>query len=96
MATYPNHLIYLILDNAPWHKAKLVQDWLETHPSVELVWLPFGSPKLNPIERIWGKLKDRIAANRWHGTLAALRKAAEEFFSTLTPEQAIQIAKLAA
>lgn len=96
VATYPDQLVYLILDNASWHRAKLVQAWLETHPMVELVWLPFGSPKLNPIERIWGKLKDRIAANRWRGTLAVLRKAAEEFLASLTPEQTIQIAKLAA
>lgn len=96
VAPSPDQLGSLILENASWHRAKLVQAWLETHPMVELGGLPFGSPKLNPIERIWGKLKDRSAANRWRGTLAVLRKAAEKFLASLTPEQTIQSAKGAA
>ncbi len=93
---YPQGRIYLILDGASWHRAHRVQAWLDTHARIELVWLPTGSPKLNPVERIWGKLKDQVAANRWHGTPQAIRTVAERFLDSLSPEKASQIAHLAA
>lgn len=96
LEAYPMGQIYIIVDNASWHHAHLVEDWLTTHPRLELVWLPTGSPKLNPVERIWGKLKTQVAANHWYGTLNAIRKAAEDFLDSLSPERTCQIAQLAA
>lgn len=96
LETYPKGHIYMILDNASWHHAHLVEDWLFAHPRIELIWLPTASPKLNPVERIWGKLKDQVAANYWYGTLRVIRKAAEGFLYSLSPEKARQIARLAA
>ena len=96
LEAYPMGQIYIIVDNASWHHAHLVLDWLTTHRRLEWVWLPTGSPKLNPVERIWGKLKAQVAANHWYGTLNAIRKAAEDFLDSLSPERTCQIAKLAA
>jgi transposase len=46
-----------VLDNGAGHKAKAVR-W----PSnVVPVFLPPYSPELNPIERLWRDLKDRLA-----------------------------------
>ena len=93
---YPQGTIHIVLDRASWHRAYRVQDWLDTHPRIQLVWLPTGSPKLNPVERIWGKLKDQVAANRWHGTPDRIRTVAERFLDSLSPENASRIAHLAA
>jgi transposase len=56
-ATFPESLNSLVLDNGAGHKAKAVR-W----PSnVVPVFLPPYSPELNPIERLWRDLKDKLA-----------------------------------
>jgi transposase len=56
-ATFPESLNILVLDNGAGHKAKAVR-W----PSnVVPVFLPSYSPELNPIERLWRDLKDKLA-----------------------------------
>jgi len=44
--------IHLVLDNASWHKAKCL-NWHHITP----VYLPTYSPDLNPIERLWARIK---------------------------------------
>jgi transposase len=54
---FPESLNILVLDNGAGHKAKAVR-W----PSnVVPVFLPPYSPELNPIERLWCDLKDKLA-----------------------------------
>jgi transposase len=56
-AAFPASLNILVLDNGAGHKAKAVH-W----PSNVLpVFLPPYSPELNPIERLWRDLKDKLA-----------------------------------
>ena len=56
-AAFPESLNLLVLDNGAGHKAKAVR-W----PSnVVPVFLPPYSPELNPIERLWRDLKDKLA-----------------------------------
>jgi len=45
--------IYLIMDNANWHKSPSIK-WGKITP----IYLPPYSPDLNPIEILWRKLKD--------------------------------------
>lgn len=83
-ARYPTGTLYLAMDSAPTHTAKVVQRWLAAHPRVQVLWLPkYGAHEVNPVERIWGLLKTDIAANRLAGTLAALVDAAHRFFHDL-------------
>jgi transposase len=56
-AAFPESLNVLVLDNGAGHKAKAVR-W----PSnVVPVFLPPYSPELNPLERLWRDLKDKLA-----------------------------------
>ena len=43
---------YIVLDNASWHKVKSI-DW----GRFKVLFLPPYSPDMNPIDRIWGYLK---------------------------------------
>jgi transposase len=51
--------IILILDNARYNHAKLVQEHIKD-TTVELLFLPSYSPNLNLIERLWRFLKDEV------------------------------------
>lgn len=56
-AAFPASWNILVLDNGPGHKAKAVR-W---PANVVPVFLPPYSPELNPIERLWRDLKDKLA-----------------------------------
>ena len=58
--------IILLLDNAKYFKAKIVNKWLKKHPKLELEFLPPYSPNLNLIERFWRFVKKKLVKNRYY------------------------------
>lgn len=63
---YPKRKVYLVCDNGPIHRGKILKPWLEQNASkLELVFLPSYSPQFNPIERLWKQIKQ----NHFHGVL---------------------------
>ena len=67
--------VVLLIDNAPWHAGKPVNEALAENPHLRLQRLPSYSPQLNPIERFWKKLRRRATHNRLFDTLADLKKS---------------------
>jgi len=65
--------VVLTIDNAPWHRGKLIDEALAANPHLELYRLPSYSPKLNVIERLWKKLRRRATHNRLFDTIADLK-----------------------
>jgi transposase len=93
VSAYPGRPMYLVLDNASIHHAKLVQTWLKEHPRVHLLFLPaYSGHKYNPIEKVWWHLKQQVAANRLHGSIDALVGAVDRYFTSRTPEQTLKLA----
>ena len=85
VAAYPTGRLYVALDGAPAHTAKAVERWAGAHPRVTLLRLPaYAAHEENPVERIWGLMKDDIAANRLAGSIGALVQAANRFFAEMT------------
>jgi transposase len=82
--SYPAGEVVLVLDNVSTHDAKLVRIWLARpeHARFRVLWLPkYTAHEHNPIERVWGLLKDKVAANRLHGSIDALVTQAERYLS---------------
>jgi transposase len=82
---YPAGEVVLVLDNVITHDAKVVRAWLARpeHARFRMLWLPkYSAHEHNPIERVWGLLKDAVAANRLAGSIEALVVEAERFFAT--------------
>ena len=64
--TYPlKRWIHVFLDNARYHHAELVQEWL-ARPGcrIKLHFIPTYCPHLDPIERLWGLMHKKITHNR--------------------------------
>lgn len=81
VAIYPEGPLYLVLDSAPTHTAKIIKKWLLANPRVTLLWLPKCSAhEVNPAERIWGLMKDAVCANRLAGNIGELVAHASHFF----------------
>jgi transposase len=78
--------VVLLIDNAPWHRGKLIDEAMAENPHVEFKRLPSYSPQLNPIERFWKVLRRRATHNRLFDTIADLRKsvrASLSYFQTV-------------
>ncbi len=83
-AAYPAGPLYLAMDNVTMHDAKVVHTWLAANPRIRVLWLPkYAAHDANPVERIWGLMKDEVAANRLAGSIEELTAAAHRFFADL-------------
>jgi transposase len=61
--------IHVFLDNARYPVSKLVQAWLKANANrICLHFLPTYCPHLNPIERLWHILHQRVTRNRYYKT----------------------------
>lgn len=80
--------IHLFCDNAPYYRNKGVTKYLRTS-KIQLHFLPPYSPNLNPIERLWKWMKERIIYNTYYEYVEDFRFAVLGFFdeiSRLSPE----------
>ncbi|WKY05704.1 hypothetical protein Q1695_006140 [Nippostrongylus brasiliensis] len=74
----------LVHDNAPSHKCSFTVRWMEENGVRCLEWPP-ESPDLNPIELVWGNIKEFIWKQKVT-TIEELKKAAKTYWRGLTPE----------
>jgi transposase len=54
-----NTVWWLLQDNDPKHRSRLVQDWL-FFKGIQCIDFPPHSPDLNPMENLWNRLKRRV------------------------------------
>ena len=63
---YPTkNVIHIFADNARYYKNRAVQNYLNTS-KIKLHFLPPYSPNLNPIERFWKWMKERVLYNTYY------------------------------
>jgi len=79
----------LIWDNAPPHHPKRVQEAAAV-AQIEVVWLPFRSPELNPCEDLWRQVKGTIAANRTYQSLEELTERAVTWLDHLSNDERLR------
>lgn len=88
---YPNGKVVMILDNAKIHHAKLLKEFLEENPCLQLVFLPSYSPNLNKIEELWRWLKDSVINNVFFHTKDEIQNAVRGFVDWINTIPAIVI-----
>jgi transposase len=79
-------LIHVFLDNARYHHAKLVQEWL-ARPGcrIKLHFIPAYCPHLNPIERLWGLMHRNVTHNICYATCRQFADATLGFLREKVP-----------
>ena len=67
--------VVLIIDDAPWHRGKPIDEAMADNPHLEFKRLPSYSPQLNVIEHFWKMLRRRATPNRFFESLSDLRRS---------------------
>jgi len=81
---YRDRPCLLVLDNASYHTAAVVRQYLEELGShFAVLWLPPYCPELNDLDRVWKYVKGASLANYDFGQVASLRQAISEAFDQL-------------
>jgi transposase len=66
LTRYKGTKIYVVIDNGPIHQGTQITQFLkENQDRIELERLPAYSPKFNPIEKVWKKMKNKSFHNRY-------------------------------
>lgn len=88
-AMYPaKRLIHVFLDNARYHHARLVQDWLaKPGRRIKPHFIPPYCPHLNPIERLWGLMHQHVTHNKCYTTYDRFCQAMLGFLKTDVPQK---------
>ena len=72
--------VILIIDRAPWHRAKIVQKYLEKYKDdIKLIWFPRGCPEMNPVEECWRQAKNEVNGGRVHKSFEVMKKELRHF-----------------
>ena len=75
--------IHLFCDNARYYRNQMVTKYLE-NSKIALHFLPPYSPNLNPIERLWKWMKERVIYNTYYEEFEEFKSAVLGFFGTLS------------
>ena len=68
-------LIHVFVDNASYHKAGVVKEWLAAAGrKIVLHFLPSYCPHLDPIERLWALMHENVTHNRDYKTFNEFRE----------------------
>ena len=85
-------LIHVFLDNASYHHAKIMREWLaQPGRRIKLHFIPAYCPHLNPIERLWGVMHRNITHNKTYATCTQFADATLEFLREKVPRSWAQL-----
>jgi transposase len=80
-----NHNFVWMHDNAPAHRARIVQQYFAEHRIRLLPWPPY-SPDLNPIENVWGYITQNVSRSHV-STPDQLWRRVQQFWAAISAEQ---------
>jgi len=72
--------IYWIVDNAKYHRAKVLKEWLRGQPRLKVLFLPSYSPNLNLMERLWKFFNEKVRCNKYFEKFSDFVSSTKEFF----------------
>lgn len=92
---YPDaEKVYIILDNAPAHRAKKVDKFANDEERLELIKLPPYSPDLNPIETVWREVKKEAVYNTFYRYFDDFKTSLTHHLRNFEGEKVINVCNL--
>ena len=82
--------IHIILDQSGYHRSLLVREEALKR-NIVLHYLPPYSPNLNPIERLWKVMNEKVRNNVFFTSAKHFREAISEFFETTISKIALSL-----
>lgn len=76
--------IYFITDNGPYYTSKAVKG-KAVQLGITMTYLPPYSPNLNPIERLWKYMNEKVKNNRFFTSAKEFRESILSFFKDHRP-----------
>ena len=83
-AQYGSKTVHIILDRSGYHRASLIAEKTE-NLNIKLHFLPPYSPNLNPIERLWKVMNEKVRNNRFFKSAKDFKEAISGFFENTLP-----------
>jgi len=77
---YPSKKLFIIWDQAGWHRGSLTQEWIRTDSKTETTYFPRSAPDENPQEHVWKQGRSQVTHNNF---IENIDTATEEFVSYL-------------
>jgi transposase len=74
--------IHIIWDNAGYHSDAAIQEFAK-NLAIELHSLPPYSPNLNPIERLWKIMHEKVSYNKYYDSFPDFTEATLDFFKNI-------------
>ncbi len=87
--THSRELVRLYIDSARPHKSKLVKRFLERHSNIQVHYMPFYSPELNPREHWHNHVRQKLLNNQSYKGALSLARALHSFTKN-TPLEVIK------
>jgi transposase len=85
----PNKKYVFILDNAAYHKTKIVLNYFKKIENVVVEFLPPYSPELNPTETCWKIIRNKVTNSTYFSSIQDMQEAIdlflEDYFFMLNP-----------
>jgi transposase len=81
---YNAKTVHLILDQSGYHRSSLVAEY-SLKLNIKLHFLPPYSPNLNPIERLWKVMNEKVRNNRFFKGAKDFKEAINHFFDDILP-----------
>ena len=82
---YNNYKNIIIVDQASWHTTKKLPQFY----NIRFIFLPPGSPELNPAEHLWEHIREKYLGNRIFDSLDQLEDELVNIIATIHTEQGI-------
>lgn len=81
---YDTKTVHLILDQSGYHRSSLLPEYAFER-NIKLHFLPPYSPNLNPIERLWKIMNEKVRNNRCFKGAKDFKEAINSFFDDILP-----------
>jgi len=73
---YKGYNVIIVADQASWHKSQ----WLKKFDNIRFLFLPPGSPELNPAEHLWEHVREKYFANRIFNSIDDVKESLIQAF----------------